>query len=683
MQLTIKTILALFTLTLPASAQLESFGPISPANGFPVYYRDRTGLALAPCLNDAAACAFGALPAPTKPIVFPANFPDEFFYWFAEARFDTNNGGRGFVRMAIEGAFATGPVVPGDQVVFARLRVRVDNLVAGAAYRLTFPFGIRDYVAGPAGPNSIDVTEDVGLCVGDFAEALAGPYGPFLRWDPAVVPLAPPGTVGDGLTPHAVIGSPFDANFVLLEGPDITGPGANSVFSDRLTVIGNVFQGPLPSPLHVGRATYARSTAGGLVSVFATSVSSLPLRATGAGLPDVGMLVEPDKGAFFAVLPPANPAVLPAFVTVYDPNAPAVTTQTARLVDDVEILEASYDPLAQWVRVRARSSDELAPPVLTVPGLGSLDASGQLVLGAPNGPPAAVTVISSAGGADTERVHVLLTVPPPAQPTADAGADHDVPSAAQVVLDASRSTGFITSYAWLQISGPTVALQNATNAAAQFTAPLGPVDLGFQLQVSGPGGTSIDAIVLHVLPTAPIANAGPDLNVVPGQAGIVLDGGASTGVIASFLWEQIAGAAVVLATPDAAQSTFIFPPVPDALTFRLTVSGPGGSTTDLVNVVANLAPPEVVTITRAQYRTTSQRWIARGTSSVPGPGNSIVLTVGDTGAGPVIGTVAVDAAGAWQLDLAGSLVFPDATTTVSALGASGGQRLGFPLTVRN
>ncbi|MBK7877423.1 MAG: hypothetical protein IPJ77_17080 [Planctomycetes bacterium] len=677
--------LAAVALLAPAAlAELESFGPISPANGFPVYYRDRTGLALAPCLNDPAACAFGDLPTPTQPIAFPANFPDEFFYWFGEARFDTNNGGRGFVRMAIEGAFAGGAVLRGDQIVFARVRVRVDNLVPGASYRLTFPFGVREYVAQGAGSNSIDVTEDLGVCRGGFAETLTGPIGPFLRWDPAVLPLPPAGTIGDGITEHAVVGSPFGANFVLLEGPDITGPGQDSVFTDQFTIIGNEFQGALPSPLHVERATYARNATAGLVSVFATSVASLHLEAKGPGLPTTGLLVAPDLGTFYAVLAPANPAQLPEFVTVCDAAAPLVTTQSKRLVDEVEILDASYDPLAQTLSIEARSSDELAPPVLTVPGAGALDASGRLVLAAPNGPPSAVTVLSSAGGSDTQRVRTLLTsAPPPLAPVANAGADSAALSGSIVFLDASASTGFITGYQWSQVSGPLVALQNATSALAYFQAPIGPGDVGLQLQVSGPGGSSVDAVVVHVQPLAPLANAGPDLTVVPGQLAVLLDGTASTGAITSYLWEQLAGAPVVLATPDSAQTTFDFPAVPDTLTFRLTASGPGGASTDLVNVLGAVPPaPEVVRFTRAEYRTGPQRWILRGTSSVAGPGNSVVLTVGNTGNGAVIATAQVTNLGTWAIDLSGSPVAPDATGTASASGSSGGQFLGFPIRIR-
>lgn len=677
-------LVALALIVPPARAELESFGPISPAHGFPVYYRDRTGLALQPCLTDPVACAFGALPSPTQPIAFPGNFPDEFFYSFAEARFDTNNGGNGFVRMAIEGAFAGGPVRRGDQVVFARVRVRVDNLVQGATYRLTFPFGVREFVAESSGPNSINVTEDVGLCRQGFAEALSGPIGPFLRWDPAVLPLPPAGTVGDGVTEHAVVGSPFGANFVLLEGPDITGPGQDTVFTDQFTVIGNEYAGALPSPLWVERATYARDANAGLVSVYATSVASLHLEAKGPGLPTTGMLVEPDQGRFYAVLAPANPAILPEFVTVCDAQAPQVTRQDKRLVDEVHVLDASYDPIAQTLHVSARSSDELVPPVLTVPVLGDLDASGQLTVAAPNGPPSSITVLSSAGGSETVRVRTVLgSVPPPGPPVANAGPDVTLLSGAIANLDAAASTGFITSYLWSQTSGPLVSIQNANAAQATFQTPVGPGDVVLQLMVSGPGGSSVDDLVVHVLPLPPLALAGPDLSVVPGQVGVLLDGSASTGAITTYLWEQLVGTPVVLATPNAAQTTFTFPPTPESLTFRLTVAGPGGATTDLVAVIgAPLPAPEVVLFTRAEYRTGPQRWVLRGTSSVPGPGNSVVLTVGNTGSGAVIATAPVTAAGAWAIDIAGSPVLPDTTSTVSVQGASGGQFLGFPLRIR-
>src|SRR5574337_1033089 len=72
---------------------LAAVGPTDPNNGYPAWYQDTKGLQLAPCLvfpNDATApvpdpCGLaGILPNDNAPVVFPDNFPDEFFYSFAD-----------------------------------------------------------------------------------------------------------------------------------------------------------------------------------------------------------------------------------------------------------------------------------------------------------------------------------------------------------------------------------------------------------------------------------------------------------------------------------------------------------------------------------------------------------------------------------------------------------------------
>src|SRR5881396_3271829 len=76
-----------------ASAQaaqgLAAVGAVDPANGYPKWYQDKNGLQLTACLDNttpdpllggADLCglvAGGAIPA--GPVVFPTNFPDEFF----------------------------------------------------------------------------------------------------------------------------------------------------------------------------------------------------------------------------------------------------------------------------------------------------------------------------------------------------------------------------------------------------------------------------------------------------------------------------------------------------------------------------------------------------------------------------------------------------------------------------
>ncbi len=93
-------------------------------------------------------------------------------------------------------------------------------------------------------------------------------------------------------------------------------------------------------------------------------------------------------------------------------------------------------------------------------------------------------------------------------PTANAGLAQAVSSRARVTLDGSNSydvDGTIVSYAWTQASGPTVSLQGANTAQAQFRAPkvrsYPVVALTFQLTVTDDdGATGSSEVTVTVLP---------------------------------------------------------------------------------------------------------------------------------------------------------------------------------------
>src|SRR4051794_1525721 len=105
---------------------LASFGPLMD-NGFPTSYKDTHAVRLEACITaDDPLCASAASDSynPDLPVSFPSNFPDEFFYQLASAKVPVNSAGTLLVETNLEGAFATGPPVPGDQVVFARVRIR-------------------------------------------------------------------------------------------------------------------------------------------------------------------------------------------------------------------------------------------------------------------------------------------------------------------------------------------------------------------------------------------------------------------------------------------------------------------------------------------------------------------------------------------------------------------------------
>ncbi len=80
---------------------------------------------------------------------FPTNFPDEFFWMRATSDMGGiggNANNRAVLVLALEGAFA-GAVAPGQQIVFARFRLRVDGLQAGQTYKVIYPYGEQSFQA--------------------------------------------------------------------------------------------------------------------------------------------------------------------------------------------------------------------------------------------------------------------------------------------------------------------------------------------------------------------------------------------------------------------------------------------------------------------------------------------------------------------------------------------------------
>jgi len=242
-----------------ASAQLgfASAGPVDPANGFPTSYTDANALVLGPCLTDLNFCGLDVAPTVVDgALAFPANyggtFPEEFFYNRCVGKMTVANGGVASVVIALEGAFANGTVVAGEQMVFGRLRIRVTSgLVPGATYNVTTPVGVYTFVADGGG--RILMTDDVGLVPGLFSgpgSALTSHVGPFLRWDTDLPLFDLQGReyVGTPLIDHTITGSPTGTNFFRIDGPSTGGPGVNSVQTNLFAVTGLKQAGVTPPP---------------------------------------------------------------------------------------------------------------------------------------------------------------------------------------------------------------------------------------------------------------------------------------------------------------------------------------------------------------------------------------------------------------------------------------------------
>lgn len=332
-----KTALALalaFGTAGAAHAVLERAGPtsLSPqVGGYPEWYQDTTGLALEFCSPNAAELAGGwclLLPgdAPAVPEVFPSAFGDEHFYWAATASAPAAAGTRALLVLAQEAAFAAGGARPGDQIVFARIRMVLNPVPVGGRYRIIHPFG-EDFIDAPAG-GKIFYTEDIGIgSPGDFTGALSSRLGPFLL--PSSVPGGaemPPLTAGNPApdtdpahfggafapTPYPGTGKAYIAdparigpvtgsalpdfvdstgalrnhNIFRIEGPagsalgvdPATGASVDYVETTDFSLMGRVFTNQLPSRIVVERASYERDALGQKLDVFATAAATAQSR---------------------------------------------------------------------------------------------------------------------------------------------------------------------------------------------------------------------------------------------------------------------------------------------------------------------------------------------------------------------------------------------------------------------
>lgn len=437
------------TLSLSGSAfaQLAAVdpGPYTFASGkFPIWYQDNNLLSMELCQSRAASSRVPAstppaymctlLPTPgvfddTLPMVFPDNWPDEAFWFLAETNIPNNAAGYGMDAYVagIEAAFAGGNPLDGDQISFARIRMRINVPVAGT-YTITHPYGVETVNVTTPGRRAINITRDIGVgAPGVFTGALSGAVGPFLRSVNGPYTEVNPDTgavetfVGDPNLTEQVTGSPNNTNFVRIQGP------AGTIETNLFTVAGKVLDNRAQTQVDLNRATYRRTSSGtgssARLEVFAKadSSSTLCFRETVALVPGppptpcLTTMVGDGTGQFFGnhlITGPVPPVVV---VTATNPaGTTRPTAVSSKLSDVVKVETARYNWSNHSLLIQARSTDEVAVPDMVAQGFGRLSKAGTLqtltVADLPQ-PPATVTVKSAAGGVDVEPVVVVGTAP--------------------------------------------------------------------------------------------------------------------------------------------------------------------------------------------------------------------------------------------------------------------------------
>ncbi len=658
--------------TTAPPTQLAAVGPVSPDNGFPVWYRDSAGLSLGQCLDPKdPLCGIVAtsIPDPAAPVAFPGNFPTETFYMLASSRIALAGGRGADLTTGLESSFATkAGAAPGQQITFGRVRIRIDTPNAGH-FTVTHPYGVDQFDAPGAGTRSINFTEDVGVASGVFTGALTSRINPFLTWSTGPI-TGPSGDryVGDPAVPHTVTGSALGSNEFRIDGPNIGGPGVNSVSTDLFSLSGKIAKN---FGVDAGHPTYSRtSTSGGSVDVFATSIPGEVIEATLPGGSPTTLRAD-THGRYFGRLDFSGAP--PTTVQVSNVSDSPPTVVQGKVTDLVVAAQASYDNAARTLTVRAISSDGATPPALTVSGFGALDQGGQQVFGSVDAPPQEVLVTSAAGGTDRAPVVIGGAASLPNPVIANAGPDVVVRQGQKVTLDGKGSRS-ATSMVWSQSGGTAVALTASGTAAVSFTAPDQDAVLTLRLTAQGPGGPATDEVSVTVAGLAPPTAVVPANQAAYAGDVVTLDGSTSAGVD-TFAWVQTAGPMVALAGSSTAKPTFTMPATTQRLVFTLATTGPGGvaSSQAIVSPVA-----DNLTVSQASYRTSTHEWRFVGTATAPAPD---LVTVRLTASGAVVGTAAVDTTGAWAVRVKGSLVAPDGSGTVTVTTSRSGNVAGYVVTV--
>jgi len=233
-------LLATAALAALAQAAFTAAGPVLPATGFPAWYEDANGVQLELCIADPLC--------PSSPAAAEFVAPAGEAFWSVTSATVTGPERQSVtIAFDLKAAFLNDD--PDSQISFGRVQVNMENMVGDGVYTVTHPYGSGTWTAEPDGSlnggRAAAQRHEVG-CPGppcNFDEALSTEIGPFLTWDPAVAPAAPTGHIGDGLEPHAAVGSPLDQNFVRVEGPGLP---AGGITTNEFTVEGRLASPPAP-----------------------------------------------------------------------------------------------------------------------------------------------------------------------------------------------------------------------------------------------------------------------------------------------------------------------------------------------------------------------------------------------------------------------------------------------------
>src|SRR5579863_4582412 len=210
-----------------------------------------------------------------------------------------------------------------------------------------------------------------------------------------------------------------------------------------------------------------------------------------------------------------------------------------------------------------------------------------------------LTVTDNMGATSKSSVKITVSNSGIQPPVANAGADQTITlpvnSATINGGGSSASSGSITSYIWVEKSGPsTVTLSNtAQNTVSNLVDPKYVFSLTVKDQNGATGTDSVQITVLPAINKAPVANAGAGVNITLPTNSVNLDGSKSydpDGTISTYSWTKITGPNTPVSTGNNTALLSLSGLVAGTYTYQLTVTdNSGASSTSRVKVIVTAA----------------------------------------------------------------------------------------------